>query len=66
MATISILVKLKNPTQRKHKQWVEDQREYSSCINGCITEILAHGKKLTSKDVPFKLRACIKSEENLL
>ena len=61
MATITFLVKIKNPTRRKHKQWVADQYEYSQCLNWCVNKILS-GQKLSSKHVPFNLKSCIKNE----
>lgn len=61
MATVTYLIKLKNPTKAKHKQWVKDQQEYTECLNWCMKSIL-DGDKLTSKDVPFELKSCIKNE----
>lgn len=61
MAIITFLVKLKKPTKTKHKQWVRDQMEYSKCLNWCVQELL-HGEKLSSKNVPFQLKSCIKNE----
>lgn len=58
---MTFLVKLKNPTKSKHKQWLKDQQEYVKCLNWCVERIL-DGDKLTSKDVPFDLKSCIRNE----
>jgi len=51
LATIAFAVKLKKPTRVKHKQWVEDQLEYTKCLNWFIQEVY-RGEKLSSKDAP--------------
>ena len=56
-----MLVRLKQPTQRKHKQWVNDQTEYASCVNWCV-EQLQNKQKLSCKDVPHSLKSAIKNE----
>lgn len=61
MATVTFLVKIKNPTKTKHRQWVKDQEEYTKCLNWCIVRIL-EGEKLSSKNVPFRLKSCIINE----
>lgn len=61
LVIITFVVKLKKPTRVKHKQWVEDQLEYTKCLNWCIQEVY-RGEKLSSKDVPFNLMSCIKNE----
>ena len=61
MAIVTFLVKLKNPTRTKHKQWIKDQEDYRQSLNWCLKRIL-DGKKLSSKDVPFNLKSCIKNE----
>jgi putative transposase len=61
LAIVSILVKLKKPTRKKHKQWVEDQKEYTRCLKWRVAE-LYKGRKLSSKNVPHKLKSCIKNE----
>ena len=61
MAIVSIMVKLKKPTSKKHKQWLKDQTEYSRCLNWCVAELF-NGRKLSSKDVSHKLKSCIKNE----
>ena len=61
MAIIIFQVKLKKPTNIRHKQWVKDQEEYTKCLNWCIKRML-DGEKLTSKNVPFDLKACIRNE----
>ena len=61
MAIVTFVVKIKNPTKTKHKQWIKDQEEYTGCLNWCINRI-SKGEKLSSKNVPFSLKACIKNE----
>lgn len=61
MATITILVKLKKLTKKKHKQFVYEQKEFASCVNDCVKR-LQNGEKLSSKNVPFNLRSAIKNE----
>ena len=61
MAVQTILVQLKKPTKKKHKTWSADQREFARCTNDCLKRIQA-GERLTSKNVPFKLKSAIKSE----
>jgi len=59
--SIDFFIKIKNPTKTKHKQWVKDQEEYARCLNWCVKRTL-DGEKLSSKDVPFNLKSCIKNE----
>jgi putative transposase len=58
---VSLMVKLKNPTRKKHGQWLKDQEEYTRCLNWSVAEIYK-GRKLSSKNVPHKLKSCIKNE----
>jgi len=52
LAIVTFLVKIKNPTKTRHKQWAGDQEEYTKCLNWCVKRI-QEGEKLSSKDVPF-------------
>lgn len=61
MGTITFLVKLKKPTRRKRQAFLRDQMIYSEAINWCVEE-LKTVKKLTSKNVPFKLKSALKNE----
>jgi len=61
LAIVSLMVKLKNPTRKKHGQWLKDQEEYTRCLNWSVAEIYK-GRKLSSKNVPHKLKSCIKNE----
>ncbi|MCR1833664.1 transposase [Oceanobacillus caeni] len=61
MATKTILVKLKKPTKKKHKQFIYEQTEFSDCVNHCV-ERLQNGEKISSKNVPFNLKSAIRNE----
>lgn len=60
MAIKTITVKLKKPTQNKHKQRLNEQREFAACANDCVKRLL-NGEKLTSKNVHFNLKSAIKN-----
>lgn len=55
MAIVTFLVKIKNPSKIKHRQWVKDQEEYAKCLNWYVKRML-DGEKLSSKDVPFHMK----------
>lgn len=61
MATISIVVKLKQPTKRKHSLWQAQQQEYARCINWCVQQI-QNKVKLSSSNVTHNLKSVIKNE----
>lgn len=60
MGIKTITVKLKKTTQKKHKQRVNEQREFAACANDCVKRLL-NGEKLTSKNVHYKLKSAIKN-----
>ncbi|WP_163526897.1 RNA-guided endonuclease TnpB family protein [Halobacillus ihumii] len=61
MATKTILVKLKHVTKKKHKQFMDEQAAYASCVNHCVERLL-NGEKLSSKNISFPLKSAIKNE----
>ena len=54
MAIETILVKLKRPSKKKHKMWIEEQKEFAKCVNECVSR-LENKEKLSSKNVEANL-----------
>ncbi|QST02930.1 IS200/IS605 family element transposase accessory protein TnpB (plasmid) [Pontibacillus sp. ALD_SL1] len=61
MATVTHLIKIKNPTTKKHKEWLYAQQKYASCVNECIPRLLK-GETLSSSNVPADLKSAIVNE----
>ena len=61
MAIETILVKLKRPSKKKHKMWIEEQKEFAKCVNECVSR-LENKEKLSSKNVEANLKSVIKNE----
>ena len=61
MAMETILVKLKRPSKKKHKMWIEEQKEFAKCVNECVSR-LENKEKLSSKNVEANLKSVIKNE----
>ena len=61
MAMETILVKLKRPSKKKRKMWIEEQKEFAKCVNECVSR-LEYKEKLSSKNVEANLKSVIKNE----
>ena len=48
MAMETILVKLKRPSKKKRKMWIEEQKEFVKCVNECVS-ILENKEKFLLK-----------------
>ena len=59
MAMETILVKLKRPSKKKRKMWIEEQKEFVKCVNECVSR-LENKEKLSSKNVEANLKSVIK------
>ena len=61
MAIETILVKLKRPSKKRHKMWIEEQKEFAKCVNECVSRLKSK-EKLSSKNVEANLKYVIKNE----
>jgi len=61
MSTVTHLIKLKNPTTKKHKEWLSAQEKYADCVNQCVERLLK-GETLSSKNVSVDLKSAVINE----